>query len=313
MGSTTDVAGVIILDQCLVTENSTTTNYGGAVQLSSTESGMSYMNKAFIINTTITENYCGEKGGGAVSVSAGQAFLLISSTIANNPSVDLSQGSNIRLDTKTGAHFYLVNSICVDKDANKNAVCIGANKGNVVSGGGNFVGGYLTTSSAASWLDTDESDKSYTAVFGTNELADNGGFTQTILPVVAGKLDGSEIAIIGNRWLALNDIEADITQDQRGYIRSEGTYALGAYDPASVSGLKKLENSNKIHVFPTITTNVVSVSDAVGKTVRLINMQGAILKTIVCQSDLEVIDMSEFTKGIYLLNIDSEAVKVVLQ
>jgi len=309
-GSSTDIPGILILDQCLLTGNSTETNYGGAIQLSSTGTGLTYVNKVYVINSTITDNFCGEKGGGAISISKGEAAFIISSTLANNISVDKSQGNSIRLDTKAGAYIYMVNSICVE-NATETETSIGVNAGTAISGGGNYVGGTITTSDTP-WMENDATNKTYSDVFGSNELANNGGPTQTIIPVIPGIMSASDLSTTATRWLNSGDITADFTKDQRGYARSNGTVAIGAYDKNSISGFAQLKESG-IDVYPTRTTGIVTVSGAAGKTIRLLNLQGSVIKVVKCVNNAEIMDLSSFAKGIYLLSVDSGTIKVVLQ
>jgi len=309
-GSASNIPGIIILDQCLLTGNSIGTNYGGAVQLASTDAGYSYANKAYIINSTITDNFCGEKGGGSISISRGSAAFIISTTIANNNSIVLSEGNSIRLERKGGAYLYMMNSICVDITNTETSV--GINASSAVSGGGNYVGGMVITTSDLPWTENDATGKTFSNVFDSNTLADNGGFTQTIRPVIAGVLSASDFSVTASKWLKIDNITADIAKDQRGNIRPNSTVSVGAYDANATTGFAQLKDS-KIDVFPTITTGTVTISGAAGKTIRLMNLQGMIIKTIICTEDAAVLDLSSFAKGIYLLNVNSGTVKIVLQ
>jgi len=307
-GNSANIGATMVMDQCLVTGNSTVGDYAGAIHLVGT--GGLYVNKVYIINSTITNNTCGGKGGGAISVAKGDAAFIISSTLANNNSTLPTEGNNIRLERKGGAYLYMINSICVDTGTNAET-SVGINASSTISGGGNYVGGTLTTVDAP-WMENDAINKLYSDAFGNNTLASNGGPTQTIIPVISGVISASDLSATASKWLNTGDITADIAKDQRGYERSNSTTSIGAYDGNSLTSFARLKTSG-IDVFPTITTGILTINGTAGKTVRLMDLQGSVIKKVKCVNNTEIVDLSSFAKGIYLLCTDSEAIKIMLK
>ncbi|MDR0681405.1 MAG: hypothetical protein LBG15_06100 [Dysgonamonadaceae bacterium] len=162
-------SSVFTLESCLVTGNSISGDYGGAIQ------GSGSSPKIYCINTTIAYN-TGNHGAG---INAAGEVYLISTTIANNTSSsDESQGQDIRYESDK---MYVINSIITGNNEGAPHIYLNGNNRKIISGGNNIFGN-TGKSTEASVFDTQESDVTfyYSDIFDGNTLADNEGYPQTI-------------------------------------------------------------------------------------------------------------------------------------
>ncbi|MDR2556417.1 MAG: hypothetical protein LBC49_01740, partial [Bacteroidales bacterium] len=211
----------LILEQCLVTGNSTdggsSGNYGGGIQGSGTGTWMC------LINTTVTGNSLSGKGGGGVATDG--SLFLISSTIAGNITGDASEGTDLRLGNASSV-FHSINSIVVGGESN--AICV--TPVNAMSNGFNILGSILSRSGGSLIAaQTDITNKTATQIFNTSSLNDNDGYPQTLKPVTL--VAGATLAELEAFKTNFNLNIGDVSKDQRGNSRAtEGRVCRGAYD-----------------------------------------------------------------------------------
>lgn len=72
-----------------------------------------------------------------------------------------------------------------------------------------------------------------------------------------------------------------------------------------------LNEDDKIRVFPTMVTNSVYVEHAMNKTIRITDLTGKLIYEAFNTQSVTSIDMSQLQKGIYLIQINGKAFKVI--
>lgn len=218
-----DAKGKTLFNRCLIANNTIKNDFGSAICM---QHG-AYLQ---IVNSTITGNTAGD-GASAVYVTGEDAsnsrnLYIVNSTIAGNKGgaqVEMTKSNN-------GANLYVANSIIVSEDGNAFDI---EDVNNFVSGGMNVVGS--DANSVLTWGDTDDAQagNNYAAVFGENVLGDNG----VIEPLAeTGKYTAAALAEAIADW----GIEADVTVDQTGKKRAEGS-TPGAYAKTTPSGIQGVE------------------------------------------------------------------------
>ena len=296
--------GVLVLNACLLTRNSIIGNYGGAVQMSPKEA------KFYCINTTITENTANLGGAG---VNGGGYIYIVSSTIVDNYCSDGSQGHDIRVESSENAAF-IINSIVVGSDTKKitpetpNIIVNGAS--NRFSSAGSNVIGCIGGTGAFNSHSLDVVDKFYAGVFGSNVLADNDGFPQTIA-LIKNDFRSMTLASLESFKTLYNIPEnVDLTVDQRGKQRKQET-SVGAYENStSTTALITVDQSSYI-VYPTRVVDRVTISRAEGSKILLYNMKGELMHQIKDAGVSEYINMSSYPKGMYLLSVGGRVTKLI--
>ena len=164
--------------------------------------------------------------GSGIPISSGQRAYFISSTIADNKcktaTAANTQGHNLRIESE---EVYMINSIVTSTTSVGNDIYIASGK-KLTSHGGNIVG---TIEGSFTPHMSDVSGKKPVDVFGTNGLADNGGYPKTI--ALATKLATTSLADIQSVLSAMNLwMNVDTTVDQRGVNRSVTAASSGAYE-----------------------------------------------------------------------------------
>ncbi len=313
-----------VLERCQLTDNvleynSTDGKYGAAIQIRH--------GNMWIINSTIANNkaYC---NGAGISVSDGDTVRIVSSTLANNVctrvQIDLgkpnSYGSSIRMEKE--AVLYIANSISLegpeDVGDKRNPTCYTENytkgiENYFISGGYNYVGTFYDLTKKYQdpvwntvWKTTDQPGTPvdvhvYADMFGTNELADNGGGTYTIMPVsnTAGA-SLTDLQSIFAQWKCPVDVA--FNRDQRGYVRKVNS-SIGAIDVSGTVGLnittkemKRLVELSPGRYFIEGATNI-----------RVFGINGSLL----LDTKGETVDLSDLAKGVYLLKTDGVTYKVL--
>lgn len=313
-----------MLERCQLTDNaleynSTDGKYGAAVQIRH--------GNMWVINSTIANNkaYC---NGAGISISDGDTVRIVSSTLANNVctrvQIDLnksnSYGSSIRMEKE--AVLYIANSISLegpdDTGDKRNPTCYTENYAKgiehyFISGGYNYVGTFYDLTKKYQdpvwnvvWKSSDQPATPvnvhvYADIFGTNEPVDNGGGTYTILPVVAvAGASLSELEDILSQWKC--PVKVAINRDQRGYGRNVNT-SMGAVDVNSAVGLGAISKNAKTLIQLSADRYLIEGV----KNIRVFGMNGFLL----CESKSDVIDLSGFAKGMYLIEADGGVYKVV--
>ena len=133
------------------------------------------------------------------------------------------------------ANLFVANSIIVS-DGDAAALSVSTTKESV-SGGMNIVGS--DAASTLTWGDTDDAQagNNYGKIFGDNALDDNG----IIEPLAeTGKYTAAALAAAIEEW----GIEADVTVDQTGKTRADGS-TPGAYAKTTASGLQGVEAADE--------------------------------------------------------------------
>jgi len=316
----------IVIERCLVAGNKNTSNtssgkYGGGIQVTS--------GTLWVINSTITNNEAFSNGAG-ISAGDGYRIYVISSTLANNvcrrsglagDTNPYSYGASIR--ATDDARLNIANSIMVEKtddgsktnptffteSLDKNASEL------IVSGGYNITGTFYLPASwddqmTAIWQTSDSPSNGttinlYSTVFGTNELADNNGFSQTIAPT--STISGANITdldvLVNTTWEC--PVKADLSVDQRGYPRVANT-SIGAYDPNAVAAVNEVNNN--VNALIRLGVNSYRIVSDVQSDVVVYDLTGlAIMNT----NSNETIDLTPFSNGLYIIVSDGNSFKVV--
>ena len=213
----------LYLDACLITNNGIEKDFGGAIQVSGSPCEI-YMN-----NTTITGNYVGGKGGAAIN--GGDLLVMINSTVVNNYCANGANGHDIRCES--AGKFYIMNSIIVGETgktdaSNPNIIVEGSGK-MLNSCGYNLIGTTKVSGGGAFTAHlTDKTGLVYSDIFGTNTLADNDGYPQSIA-LQNRSLALIPIAIV-NQFINERKLPFDVWVDQRGKDRNTTAFCPGAFE-----------------------------------------------------------------------------------
>lgn len=228
--------GVALFERCEFTDNICPGTYGGGAAIAD-NAGTTYF-----VNCTMSGSYC-TRAGGAFRNSTNDVAFFINNTFVNNWSTKETSAAGDGLSSGTGSTCYFANNVFVnpaDKDkfdaANHAVVFLQEASTKALSAGYN-VFGTLFDNGKNTFAATDRQsvlDNIYTQekVFGTNTVADNGGFSKTIAPTL--DITGMTLADLQTAIAAWPIEDAvkevmDITLDQRGYKRAATTMS-GALD-----------------------------------------------------------------------------------
>ena len=217
--------GKTTFNRCLIARNTIKNDLGSAICM---QHG-AYLQ---IVNSTVTGNAAGEEEAAIYATGTDGSHLryvyVVNSTVAGN-------GDGPQIEMTSDANLFVANSIIVS-NGDTPALSVATTKTSV-SGGMNVVGsdagGVLT------WGDTDDAQagNNYAAVFGENVLGDNG----VIEPLATtGKYTAAALAEAIADW----GIEADVTVDQTGKTRADGS-TPGAYAKTTPSGIQGVEAVEK--------------------------------------------------------------------
>jgi hypothetical protein len=291
-------SSVLTLDACLVTGNSISGDYGGAIQ------GSGASPKIYCINTTIADN-TGNHGAGINT--AGEVYL-ISSTVVNNTSSSAeSEGQDIRCESNEKMHF--INSIVTGREGGAPHIFLNGNNRKIVSEGHNIFG---TIGGTEGYVFTDlESDQTayYADIFADNTLADNGGYPQTI--ALSNTLPGSTIDNLNTFKNTYQITAGDVAKDQRGFARNTaGEVSIGAYEYSTGSGVKTLQ-AGKYIVYPAKASESLTVAGTEGARISIFNTSGVQLHSINKAKDTEYISLAGYPKGIYFVLVNGVATKII--
>lgn len=288
--SNTDEAGgalnntLALFERCEFTDNATTGNYGGTLSLADT-GGTLYM-----INCTVTAGTVNRGGvialGGAQNdgSNAPQAYL-INNTFVNNVGTDKDKwvGGAYRAGQFSTTYFannIMVNPAAADNyNSNKSVVEIQYGTCKVQTAGYNIFGTMNLNGAGVTFATTDKLTTSaddvntQEKIFGTSVLANNGGFSQSFMPLAeqATSLAVADLQTAVAAWnmeKAVTDV-MDLTVDQRGYKRAattmSGSVDVNAQAPAdekvSVTGVT-LDQTELTIVVPQTATLVATVAPA---------------------------------------------------
>lgn len=260
--SNTDAAGGVLnntlalFERCEFTNNSITTNYGGTLSVADT-GGTLYM-----INCTVTEGKVNRGGvialGGAQNdgSNAPQGYL-INNTFVNNVGTDADKwvGGAYRAGQFSTTYFannIMVNPAAVDNyNTKKSVVEIQYGTCKVQSAGYNIFGTMTLNGAGVTFAATDklttsaEDVNTQEKIFGSSVLANNGGFSQSFMPLAAQATSTSVAAL--KSAVAAWPMEAAVKEvmnldvDQRGYPRAATTMS-GSIDANAQGPATGVEN-----------------------------------------------------------------------
>lgn len=241
-----------VFNDCEFTDNKAVSR-GGAIKLTSDnkEKGKTTFNRCLIARNTIKNDL-----GSAICMQHGAYLQIVNSTVTGNAGPDgeaaifatgtddshlryvyivnstvAGNGAAPQIEMTSDANLFVANSIIVS-DGDAAALSVSTTKESV-SGGMNIVGS--DAAGTLTWGDTDDAQagNNYAAVFGENVLGDNG----VIEPLAeTGKYTAAALAEAIADW----GIEADVTVDQTGKTRAEGS-TPGAYAKTTPSGIQGVE------------------------------------------------------------------------
>ncbi|WP_299213802.1 carbohydrate-binding protein [uncultured Aquimarina sp.] len=121
------------------------------------------------------------------------------------------------------------------------------------------------------------------------------GSTKTI-PLKTAQISGNKLSLIidalsGNDFAFASKENGSVTQAQLVI-----TYDTNRDD--------NLDNSNDITFYPNPVVDVINISgETAGKTIKMYNAIGVLVKEVVLQESQNTIDMSDLSSGIYIVNI----------
>lgn len=301
----------------------------------------------YLVNCLLADNYT--EGFGVINAYAGASLYMISCTMANKDytaeqeertvgGVDAGRGLGI---FSYGGYNYMANNYVVNgvlgEAAATNPPVLMCRKdadrpGKWYSGGYNLTGTawYCTTWASprdrtqdpsiqddhddgtgkivqGTYLylnDNDDESFTYADVFGSNTFGDNGGFNQTLIPVSPVKsLTLDELNALKTEWDLPENI--DLTVDQRGYKRA-ATTCVGSYDGDATSGIADVTVADRLTI-STLGNGLFRVNGAEAEA-TVYNLSGNVVKVVPAD---EVIDLSSLAQGVYIINVDGEAYKVI--
>ncbi|HUF04532.1 MAG TPA: choice-of-anchor Q domain-containing protein [Aridibacter sp.] len=244
------VPGNLALLNCIVSDNNALTSSGGGMQNFSTSTliidrslflgnnsggttgggGGQFNGIVRISNTTFANNTAPSgSGGGFQSNGSNQIYTNI--TVSGNSS--LNNGGGIHRGT-TNVNFWIRNSIVSGNNGTAASPDVTNSSGGLVSEGTNIVG---ITGTSTGWIGSDLLDTDPLLL----PLADNGGFSQSFLPMTGSPAINGGQNCVTDLSCASNNPPFALTEDQRGSARLvDGTIDIGAVEtaagPATVSG-----------------------------------------------------------------------------
>ena len=138
-------------------------------------------------------------------------------------------------------------------------------------------------------------------MFHTNQLADNGGESYTILPAVqANGATISKLREILEQWKCPDQVAVEL--DQRGYSRETNT-CMGAVDVNGISAINRPVVASKTLL--NIGDGRYKIPGA--KNIRIFNANGHLLSNVFGES----VDLSCLPQGLYLIHSDGTTFKVI--
>jgi hypothetical protein len=308
---------IAYLDRCEFTNNvviapeNSNAKYGGTMSVGD-YCGTLYMNNCTATGAHILKAgaFC-RLGGGCTLYSTNNTWFDFYCTATDWTSGDI-------MSCGSGSNLYIANTIAVKKEdtavMGSKLVAFYVQANGVFESGGHNIWGTFTSEKTATLLPTDSVSGANTVstVFGTNEYAANGG---NGTKVIAAKesfrgMTVTDLKALATKWSIPSD-KIDMTLDQRGYVRPEAT-AAGAYDvnaiapntsvnvPAANEDNFRIANVHNGNFKVIGTEGMAKVYDLTGKVVFSKNI-----------SNGEIINMSNLSKGLYVISINNKTVKVV--
>jgi hypothetical protein len=187
----------------------------------------------------------------------------------------------------------------------------GANK-KITSDGFNILGN-IGQSVVTSEFTLQPSDVTayYADIFGSNVLADNGGYPQTV--ALTAQRTGATVEQLDAFKAGYQITVGDIAKDQRGFSRNAaGAVSIGAYEHGASGGTgTQTVPFDKYIVYPTAVSESVTVAGAEGAHISIISVSGVQLYAINKAKDVEYISLANYPKGIYFVAVNGKTTKIV--
>lgn len=213
--------GMTTFNRCLIARNSIKNDLGSAVCM---QHG-AYLQ---IVNSTVTGN-AGADGEAAIYATGTddshlRYVYIVNSTVAGN-------GDGPQIEMTSDANLFVANSIIVS-DGDTPSLSVVATEQRA-TGGMNILGPDAGGVFALQDTDDAQAGNNYAKIFGENTLGGNG----IIEPLAeTGKYTAAALAAAIEEW----GIEADVTVDQTGKTRADGS-TPGAYAKTTSSGIQGVE------------------------------------------------------------------------
>ena len=342
-------SSTVVVERCLFDQNCLTKEFHGRFGGSIAANGTA---NCYIVNSTFARaKYY--SNGGALSGDANAVFNIISSTFAENDDYGYTTGSyGYNMRGNNGTTYRLANTININNRVDKNGwdynaddayynrvcgiYCENVSVANIPSkmffsyslmgvSGVKNVHDYATYSGTGNKTEVfyeDIFDKTYDINnISSTSLADNGGFSMTMAPVVATYIGTgmpqSEYAELKTLWNIPDNIWnlIDLSVDQRGYIRSEMETSIGAYDEKAIhpdnfgSSYSKAKIDNDINI-KNIGTGKYVFENLDNATVTIYNVAGSVILQKNNVKDNDIIDLASYASGVYLIKADTKTFKV---
>lgn len=307
---------IAVFERCEFTNNTTdagsSSAYGGGAAMAD------YAGDLYMANCTFSGSKA-LRSGGALRISGGVNFYCISSTFFNNYTNNgSSNGEGDAISAGTGANTYFANTIFVNDidtyDTNKallffqtgttKAYSAGYNVWGTINDSGNNGANFQSSDK----ISTAENIYTKAAVLGTNNLTNNGGWSQTIVPAMnVSGMQTSELQALVSTWNLPGSI--DLTVDQRGYKRAATTMA-GAIDMnAIVASIPKAVAVSSPKIY-TLKDGLYIISGVTGKA-NVYDLNGKSVMNSFQVSEGNSINLNALSKGIYIIRINGESMKIV--
>lgn len=111
-----------------------------------------------------------------------------------------------------------------------------------------------------------------------------------------------------------NIVSAYVTNDIENSSRPQGTaYDIGCYEYGVSNSVQEKNSKNSFMLFPNPATTTVVISAGRDTTLEIYNMVGDLLKSYSCLKGSNVIDVSDFSSGIYLVRSGNSCKRLVVQ
>lgn len=316
-----------VFERCLFTGNKLNVasgKYGAAIQMN--------QGNVWVLNSTITNNEAFSHGAG-IAVNTDCVLYVMSSTFASNichasDATNLKSGNGASIRNTGNGKVYIANTISVENNYTaKDGVGVDwiinptyfhsglgtlkptdvyLSSGNNLMGIFNIEGFTGATDLDNLWTSTDKcniADNTAQAIFGSNQLANNGGATRTLIPLknpVGANVDN--LYQIAQGWAFPYDV--DVFVDQRGLDRQETT-SVGAYD-VNVAGVEENTIGGE-DITLTSQGNGVFTVNGIESGINVYDLSGRCIQSVKGN----VMDLSNYAKGIYILSTAKKTFKVM--
>ena len=245
-----------LFERCEFTNNATTGNYGGALSVADTGGTLYMINCTVTAGTVLAGGVIALGGAQNDGSNAPQAYL-INNTFVNNIGTDASKwvGGAYRAGQFSTTYFannIMVNPAAADNyNSAKSVVEIQYGTCKVQTAGYNIFGTMTLNGAGVTFAETDKLTTSaddvntQEKIFGSSVLANNGGFSQSFMPLAAQATSTSVAAL--KSAVAAWPMEAAVKEvmnldvDQRGYPRAATTMS-GSIDANAQGPATGVEN-----------------------------------------------------------------------